>query len=156
MQVVNHDIPQPVLDAALKAARDFFEMPSKEKQSYEKETSESNGSDNGIQSLESKDKVVDWGDVMFHEDLKNWPANPPDYKYAATSNASFARLFVCRSSHRVVGFEICNADVLLIAHKCVGFMKECDAQLCSRVTEGHGKTPGRGIEGAPVGANLLP
>lgn len=90
-QVVNHDIPQPVLDAALKAARDFFEMPLEEKQSYEKETEESNGSDNGIQSLESKDTVVDWGDVMFHEDLKNWPANPPDYKNAMLSYARESR-----------------------------------------------------------------
>lgn len=116
---------------------------------------ELNGFDNGIQFLELKDKVVDWGDVMFYEDLKNWFVNFLDYKYVVIFNVFFVRFFVCRSLYWVVGFEICNVDVLLIVYKCVGFMKECDVQLCLRVIEGYGKIFGCGIEGVLVGVNLF-
>ncbi|KAG0556234.1 hypothetical protein KC19_11G037200 [Ceratodon purpureus] len=90
-QVVNHEIPQSILDDALRSAREFFEMTAKEKQTYKMELESPNGSGYGIQSLESKDKVLDWGDVMFHKNMDKWPAKPATYKSAMVSYARETR-----------------------------------------------------------------
>jgi len=82
---VNHDIPQPILDDALRAAREFFAMPPSEKQAYKMALEAPSASGYGIQSVESKDKVLDWGDVMFHKSLDAWPTKPAIYKYAPSS-----------------------------------------------------------------------
>jgi len=81
-QIVNHDIPQPILDDALRAAREFFAMPASEKQAYKMALETPSASGYGIQSEESKDKVLDWGDVMFHKSLDTWPTNPATYEAA--------------------------------------------------------------------------
>lgn len=74
-QIVNHDIPQSTLDDALRAAREFFAMPAKEKQKHA-------SSCYGIQSVETKDEVLDWGDIMFHKNMESWPTKPAGYKAA--------------------------------------------------------------------------
>lgn len=85
VQVVNHEIPQPVLDDALRAARECFEMTPKEKQAYNMELETPYESGYSIQSLESKDKVLDWGDVMFHKNMEKWPTKPANYKSVSPS-----------------------------------------------------------------------
>lgn len=90
VQIVNHEIPQSILDDALGAAREFFEMPSREKQAHKMDPSIPNASGYGMQSSEAKDEVLDWGDVMFHNNLDRWPANPATYKYATFKSLSFA------------------------------------------------------------------
>jgi hypothetical protein len=56
-------------------------MPSREKQAFKLDPLTPNASGYGMQSSEAKDKVLDWGDVMFHKNLDRWPANPTNYKY---------------------------------------------------------------------------
>lgn len=84
-QVVNHEVPQSVLDDALGAAREFFAMPFKEKQALMAENPEFSGY--GMQSEfevleESDDRVLDWGDVVLHKNMDTWPVKPATYKYA--------------------------------------------------------------------------
>ena len=77
---MNHEIPQSVLDDALGAAKEFFAMPSGEKQVYKMDLSTPNASGYGMQSSVGRDKVLDWGDVMFHSNMDKWPAHPATYK----------------------------------------------------------------------------
>lgn len=93
-QVVNHEVPQSVLDDALGAAREFFEMSSEEKQAHCNTADYASGY--GMQSVEAIDKVLDWGDVIFHKNMDtSWPAKPATYKYVCKPLRCVSETLIC-------------------------------------------------------------
>lgn len=76
VQVLEHDLPQSLLDGVLKVSREFFELPLREKQKFTPSY--------GRQSVDSEHAVLDWSDLMFHRDLDTdvgWPTQPSVYRY---------------------------------------------------------------------------
>ncbi|EYU35161.1 hypothetical protein ABFS82_06G120100 [Erythranthe guttata] len=84
-QVINHGIPEGIVDGAIRAASDFFNMPTKEKAEYM-----SNDVHNpvryGTSLKDGEDKVQFWRVFLKHyaHPLQDWvglwPHNPPDYR----------------------------------------------------------------------------
>eukprot|EP01018_Ginkgo_biloba_P006791 Gb_19770 [translate_table: standard] len=85
-QVVNHGVPQSLMDRMRGVIREFFELPLEEKKQY---ASNLGSSLQGYGQLfvASDDQVLDWADLIFllclpvkARDMNLWPTKPPDFR----------------------------------------------------------------------------
>ncbi|XP_060190223.1 hyoscyamine 6-dioxygenase-like [Lycium barbarum] len=101
-QVINHGVPEDLMDEAMKVYKEFFSLPVEEKANYAKEAA--NNTARGAATLYSSSaKHYDseehryWRDVLEHscnldgEDKITWPDNPPRYREVIGTYSDEAR-----------------------------------------------------------------
>lgn len=84
-QIVNHGIPNEIIEKLQRVGKEFFELSQEEKETY--------GSDKTIEGYGSKlqrdpEGKKSWVDHLFHRiwppsiiKYQFWPKNPPSYRY---------------------------------------------------------------------------
>ncbi|KAH7560390.1 hypothetical protein JRO89_XS10G0009300 [Xanthoceras sorbifolium] len=68
-QVVNHGVPQEVLDNVKKATYGFFGLPAEEKRKYSKENSPSNNVRFGTSFTPQVEKALEWKDYLSLDEI---------------------------------------------------------------------------------------
>ncbi|MCD9560600.1 hypothetical protein HAX54_019317 [Datura stramonium] len=82
-QIINHGVPQVLMDEAMKVCQEFFNLPMEEKVHYAKET-ETLYTSNPKHYVSEEHQY--WKEVLEHncnidgEDQNTWPSNPPKYR----------------------------------------------------------------------------
>ncbi|KAJ0989978.1 hypothetical protein J5N97_008334 [Dioscorea zingiberensis] len=86
-QIINHGVPDEVIEKMKVVVGEFFRLPLEEKKIYEQPPGSVEGY--GQAFVVSEDQKLDWGDMYFlstnpahGRNLKLWPANPPTFKEA--------------------------------------------------------------------------
>ncbi|KAL7585960.1 flavanone 3-dioxygenase 3 [Lactuca sativa] len=100
-QIINHGIPQIVLNDALESAFNFFNLPTNEKEKYM-----SNDVHKpvryGTSIKDGEDKIQFWRVFLklyahpLSEWIKQWPSNPPDYREKTGDYAMKTRLLAIK------------------------------------------------------------
>ncbi|KAL6515569.1 Iron ascorbate-dependent oxidoreductase [Orobanche hederae] len=96
-QIVNHGIPDEVIENLQRVGRLFFELPQEEKEVYAKDPTsksvEGYGTKLNTKGACSKE-IKGWVDHLFNKiwppsavDRRFWPRNPPDYRAAVEEYA---------------------------------------------------------------------
>lgn len=97
-QVVNHGIPNSLIDGVKRVGNEFFQLPLEEKQKYSVKAGDLQGY--GQTFVVSEDQKRDWGDLLGlimspsdYRDLNVWPVQPVDFsKIVDTYNTEIKRL----------------------------------------------------------------
>ncbi|KAJ0044941.1 hypothetical protein Pint_06347 [Pistacia integerrima] len=86
-QIINHGVPQKVLDNMKAAVAAFYELPLEEKKKYAMAENDLQGYGQGY--VVSEEQKLDWGDLIFLMTLppeirifKHWPLTSPGFKEA--------------------------------------------------------------------------
>ncbi|KAJ0989975.1 hypothetical protein J5N97_008331 [Dioscorea zingiberensis] len=86
-QIINHGVPDEVIEKMKVVVGEFFRLPLEEKKAYEQPPGSVEGY--GQAFVVSEDQKLDWGDMYFlstnpahGRNLKLWPTNPPTFKEA--------------------------------------------------------------------------
>ncbi|XP_024032560.1 feruloyl CoA ortho-hydroxylase 1-like, partial [Morus notabilis] len=93
-QIINHGIPQEVLDNVKNATYRFFDSPAEEKNKYSKENSVSNNVRYTTSFIPTVEKALEWKDylslfyVSEDEASKLWPSSCKDEVLAYMHNGS--------------------------------------------------------------------
>lgn len=84
-QVMNHGITEDFLDKIYKLTKQFFALPTEEKQKYERDIGNVQGY--GSDMILSDDQILDWIDRLFlttypedQQNLKFWPEVPTGFR----------------------------------------------------------------------------
>ena len=92
MQVVNHGIPNEVMENLRRVGKEFFELPQEEKEVYAKPHDSKSMEGYGTKLQKEIEGKKGWVDHLFHNiwppsaiNYKFWPNNPPSYRYIKTS-----------------------------------------------------------------------
>lgn len=86
MKVVNHGVPEAVMEEMMKVAEEFFQLPAEDKlhlysNDYRQRTRVSTSFN------ASKEDVLHWRDYLRHpchpleDHIDSWPEKPPSYRY---------------------------------------------------------------------------
>ncbi|KAM0934166.1 putative (S)-norcoclaurine synthase [Dioscorea sansibarensis] len=86
-QLINHGVPDKVIETMKVVTEEFFRLPLEEKKPYEQLPGSVEGY--GHSSVVSEEQKLDWGDMYLlstrpvsGRNLKLWPTNPPIFKDA--------------------------------------------------------------------------
>lgn len=86
MHLINHGIPDELMERVRNAGRAFFELPVEEKEKYANEQATGNVQGYGSKLANNASGQLEWEDYFFHcvfppdkTDLSIWPNNPHDY-----------------------------------------------------------------------------
>ncbi|KAL3638800.1 iron ascorbate-dependent oxidoreductase [Castilleja foliolosa] len=96
-QIVNHEIPNDVIENLQRVGRQFFELAHEEKEVYAKDLESKSVEGYGSQLStkgNNKDMKKGWVDHLFNKiwpplsiDYRFWPRNPPEYRAAVEEYA---------------------------------------------------------------------
>ncbi|XP_043715025.1 flavonol synthase/flavanone 3-hydroxylase-like [Telopea speciosissima] len=96
-QVVNHGIPNEVIEKLQKVGREFFQLPEEEKEAVARKPGSSTNEGYGT-NLRRSDEKKSWVDFLFHNiwptsciNYQFWPKNPPAYREANEDYAQYLR-----------------------------------------------------------------
>ena len=85
LQVVNHGIPNSLIDGVKRVGKEFFQLPLEEKQKYAVKEGDLQGY--GQMFVVSEEQKLDWGDLLsltmspsHLKDLDVWPVQPIDFR----------------------------------------------------------------------------
>lgn len=85
MQLVNHGVPDEVIDKMRADIIEFFKQPLEQKKAYSQLPNGLEGY--GQAFVTSEDQKLDWGDMFFlivrpvaSRDMRFWPNNPPTFR----------------------------------------------------------------------------
>ncbi|KAJ4964101.1 hypothetical protein NE237_024040 [Protea cynaroides] len=89
-QIVNHGIPNEVIEKLQKVGREFFELPQEEKETVARKPGVNSFTIEGYgTNLKKGDEKKSWVDFLFHNiwpasrvNYQFWPKNPPAYREA--------------------------------------------------------------------------
>lgn len=86
MNLVNHGIPEELLDRLRKAGETFFSLPIEEKEKYANDQASGKIQGYGSKLANNASGQLEWEDYFFHlvypeekRDLSIWPTTPSDY-----------------------------------------------------------------------------
>lgn len=86
MNLVNHGIPEELLNRLRKAGETFFSLPIEEKEKYANDQVSGNVQGYGSKLANNASGRLEWEDYFFHlifpedkRDLSIWPKTPEDY-----------------------------------------------------------------------------
>ncbi|KAJ6347529.1 hypothetical protein OIU76_004079 [Salix suchowensis] len=86
MHLVNHGIPDDLIDRVKKAGKAFFDLPIEEKEKYANDQASGNVQGYGSKLANNASGQLEWEDYFFHlifpEDKRDssvWPKTPSDY-----------------------------------------------------------------------------
>ncbi|XP_020582842.1 S-norcoclaurine synthase 1-like [Phalaenopsis equestris] len=84
-QLVNHGIPEDVINKVKQVVEDFFKLPLEEKEKVAQLPGQTEGY--GQAFIHSKEQKLDWGDRLAYatfppnlKQLRLWPTNPPSFR----------------------------------------------------------------------------
>lgn len=90
-QVVNHEIPSEVIRKLQAVGKDFFELPTEEKEVYAKLPDSNSLEGYGTKLQKEVDGKKGWVDHLFNRiwppsaiNFRFWPKNPPSYRFIFT------------------------------------------------------------------------
>nr|BAU20368.1 flavonol synthase [Tricyrtis sp. Shinonome] len=88
-QVVNHDIPEKVIQELQRVGKEFFELPQEEKEAVSMVPGSGSFEGYGTKLQKELEGKKAWVDFLFHNvwpssrvNYRFWPKNPPSYKKA--------------------------------------------------------------------------
>ncbi|KAL9167405.1 hypothetical protein ABFS82_05G095300 [Erythranthe guttata] len=103
MHLVNHGVPEELMERVKNAGRAFFELPVEEKEEYANDQAAGNVQGYGSKLANNASGQLEWEDYFFHcvfppekRDLSIWPKNPADYVPATTEYAEQLRLLTTK------------------------------------------------------------
>ncbi|KAK4488220.1 hypothetical protein RD792_003965 [Penstemon davidsonii] len=86
MHLINHGIPEELMDRVRTTGREFFELPVEEKEKYANNQEVGNVQGYGSKLANNASGQLEWEDYFFHcvfpedkRDLSIWPKDPVDY-----------------------------------------------------------------------------
>ncbi|CAN1332732.1 Leucoanthocyanidin dioxygenase [Linum perenne] len=86
MHLINHGIPEDLLESVKKAGEEFFNLPIEEKEKYSNDQASGKIQGYGSKLANNASGQLEWEDYFFHlvfpeeqRDLSIWPKNPADY-----------------------------------------------------------------------------
>ncbi|KAJ1416067.1 Oxoglutarate/iron-dependent dioxygenase [Sesbania bispinosa] len=86
MYLVNHGIPNELINRLKKAGEEFFSLPIEEKEKYANDQASGNVQGYGSKLANNASGQLEWEDYFFHlifpedkRDLSIWPKTPADY-----------------------------------------------------------------------------
>ncbi|XP_048331160.2 flavonol synthase/flavanone 3-hydroxylase-like [Ziziphus jujuba] len=86
-QIVNHEIPYDIIRKLQQVGKEFFELPSEEKEVYAKPPDSNSVEGYGTKLQKEVEGKKGWVDHLFHRiwppsaiNYKFWPKNPPSYR----------------------------------------------------------------------------
>ncbi|KAK6132329.1 hypothetical protein DH2020_033953 [Rehmannia glutinosa] len=95
-QIVNHGIPNDVIENLQRVGRQFFDLAIEEKEGYAKDPSSKSieGYGTKLNTIKGTHEIKGWVDHLFNKiwppsavDYRFWPRNPPDYREAVEEYA---------------------------------------------------------------------
>ncbi|OWM71959.1 hypothetical protein CDL15_Pgr017842 [Punica granatum] len=103
MHLVNHGIPDNLIERVKKAGEEFFNLPIEEKEKYANDQASGRIQGYGSKLANNASGQLEWEDYFFHlvfpEDKRNisiWPKIPSDYKAATAEYARLLRALATR------------------------------------------------------------
>nr|AOV62765.1 anthocyanidin synthase [Morus alba] len=94
MHLVNHGIPDELIERVKKAGETFFDLPIEEKEKYANDQATGKIQGYGSKLANNACGQLEWEDYFFHlvypedkRDLSIWPKTPTDYKEATSEYA---------------------------------------------------------------------
>lgn len=82
LQLVNHGVPEDVINKLRQDIEEFFKLPLEEKEAFAQLPGQIEGY--GQAFVQSDEQKLDWGDMLFigthpstFKQLRFWPTNPP-------------------------------------------------------------------------------
>lgn len=103
MHLVNHGIPDHLIDRVKKAGQAFFELPVEVKEKYANDQASGNIQGYGSKLANNASGQLEWEDYYFHlifpeekRDLAIWPNNPADYIEVTSEYARQLRRLVSK------------------------------------------------------------
>eukprot|EP00252_Welwitschia_mirabilis_P009931 TRINITY_DN2287_c0_g1_i3.p1 TRINITY_DN2287_c0_g1~~TRINITY_DN2287_c0_g1_i3.p1 ORF type:complete len:376 (+),score=65.01 TRINITY_DN2287_c0_g1_i3:94-1221(+) len=86
-QIINHGIPEDLIEKTRKLCKQFFELPLQERMKSNQAKDNHFNQGYGQFPVESEDQILDWGDalylVVFPPDMQQkqvWPEKPDDFR----------------------------------------------------------------------------
>lgn len=87
-QIINHGIPDEIMDQFKSVGKEFFELPHEEKEVYAKAPGTNSVEGYGTSLQKEIQGKKGWVDHLFHKiwppsviNYKFWPKNPPSYRF---------------------------------------------------------------------------
>ncbi|KAK4746026.1 hypothetical protein SAY87_012338 [Trapa incisa] len=103
MHLVNHGIPDELMDRVKKAGDEFFSLPIEEKEKYANDQASGKIQGYGSKLANNASGQLEWEDYYFHlvfpedkRDVSIWPNTPADYKVATEEYARLLRSLATR------------------------------------------------------------
>nr|QJS57392.1 anthocyanidin synthase [Lagerstroemia indica] len=103
MHLVNHGIPDELIERVKKAGEEFFDLPVEEKEKYANDQASGKIQGYGSKLANNASGQLEWEDYFFHlvfpedkRDLSIWPKTPSDYKAATEEYARQLRSLATR------------------------------------------------------------
>lgn len=100
MHLVNHGIPDELLNRLKKAGETFFSLPVEEKEKYANDQASGKIQGYGSKLANNASGRLEWEDYFFHlifpedkRDLSIWPKTPADYTSVVSSLYIYTSLF---------------------------------------------------------------
>ncbi|PON64063.1 Oxoglutarate/iron-dependent dioxygenase [Trema orientale] len=98
MHLVNHGIPDDLINRVKKAGQTFFSLPIEEKEKYANDQASGKIQGYGSKLANNASGQLEWEDYFFHlvypedkRDLSTWPKTPADYTEATSEYARLLR-----------------------------------------------------------------
>lgn len=125
-QLVNHDIPNELIEKVKADVEDFFRLPLHVKEEFSQEPGNNEGY--GQAFVVSEEQKLDWGDMLFfftqpksYRNLRFWPTHPSTFRETMDKYS----LEVRRVAHRILG--IMEKNLELEHDKLVNVLKEAQS-----------------------------
>ncbi|KAK4795781.1 hypothetical protein SAY86_028107 [Trapa natans] len=103
MHLVNHGIPDELIERVKKAGEEFFGLPIEEKEKYANDQTSGKIQGYGSKLANNASGQLEWEDYYFHlvfpedkRDMTIWPNTPADYKVATEEYARVLRSLATR------------------------------------------------------------
>ncbi|KAH6807569.1 leucoanthocyanidin dioxygenase [Perilla frutescens var. frutescens] len=153
MHLINHGIPEELIDRVKAAGKEFFELPMEEKEAYANDQAAGNVQGYGSKLANNASGQLEWEDYFFHcvypeqkTDLSIWPTKPPDYIPATSEYAKQLRALATKIlSVLSIGLglekgrlekEVGGAEDLIVQMK-INFYPECPQPELALGVEAH-------------------
>nr|QPF47160.1 anthocyanidin synthase [Clarkia gracilis subsp. sonomensis]QPF47161.1 anthocyanidin synthase [Clarkia gracilis subsp. sonomensis] len=103
MHIVNHGIPEELMERVKKAGDAFFQLPIEEKEKHANDQGSGMIQGYGSKLANNASGQLEWEDYFFHlifpedkRDLSIWPKSPADYKSATEEYARLLRVLTTK------------------------------------------------------------
>lgn len=90
LQLVNHNVPEDVVEGMKASIKGFFELPAETKKQVVQEPGQLEGY--GQLFVVSEDQKLDWADILYvktqplqDRNLRFWPDQPAGFRYISLS-----------------------------------------------------------------------
>jgi isopenicillin N synthase-like dioxygenase len=108
LQLINHSVPDDVVEGMKANIQQFFQFPAEVKKQFTQERGQLEGY--GQLFVVSEDQKLDWADMLYlytqppeDRNLRFWPDQPANFKYDCNSSLPVSCLFIAQLNY----YEMC-------------------------------------------------